>query len=103
MGRTITEVRGSRDVRGAQIEIAFDVSFDATYVANGESFTPRQAGGLRNIIDVQSPGPLTTGHSIYWDRAGQRLKVLTTSTGAEVTGGTNLSAITGARVVVKGW
>jgi len=102
MGRTITEVRGSRDVHGGQIEIAFDVSFDATYVANGESLTPRQVT-LKNILDVQSPGPLPTGHSIYWDRAGQRLKVLTTSTGAEVAGGTNLSTITGARITVKGW
>ena len=103
MGRTITRVRDGQDTHGAEHKLLLDVSFDATYTANGESFTPRQAGGLRVLTNVIPPGPLTTGHTISWDRAGQRLKVLTTSTGAEVAGGTNLAAITGARIAVTGW
>src|SRR5262245_17263764 len=103
MGRTITRVRDGQDTHGGEHRILLDVSFDATYVANGEAFTPRQAGGLRVLTNVVVPGALPTGQSVYWDRAGQRLKVLTTSTGAEVAGGTNLSAITGLRIAVTGW
>src|SRR5262249_62323362 len=103
MGRTITEVKGSRDVHGGEISVCYDMSFDATYTANGEALTPRQVA-LKNFIDVQTPGTLPTGHTIFWDRPGNRIKVLLTNTTvAEVTGGTNLSTLTNIRLTIKGW
>src|SRR5262245_29988501 len=103
MGRTLTEVRGSRSVHGNEIEVKYDVAFDATYVANGEAFTPRQVG-LKTIVAVDTPGTLPTGHSVYYDRAGNRLKVLLVNTTvAEVAGGTNLAALTGIRLKILGW
>jgi len=102
MGRTLTEVKGSRSVHGNQIEVSYDIAFDATYVANGEPLTPRQVG-LKTILTMDTPGTLPSGHSVYYDRANNRVKVLLVNTTvAEVGGGTNLSTVA-ARLKMTGW
>jgi hypothetical protein len=72
MGLTLTRVKDAESVHGNRRAVAWDVTFDSSYLAGGEPLTARQLG-LRTVLDVTVMPPALGGLSFAYDIANAKL------------------------------
>src|ERR1051325_201033 len=94
MGLTLTRVKDAESVHGNRRAVAWDVTFDSSYLAGGEPLTARQLG-LRTVLDVTVMPPALGGLSFAYDIANANLMakrqsgppLITEATGTFTAGG----------------
>lgn len=92
---------------GAKAAVIADVAFDSSYVTGGEEITAASLG-LVGLDHVNIANPCTSGYLLGFVPnagvgAGGKIKACVVSTGAEVAAATDLSALTGIRIMAIGY
>jgi hypothetical protein len=83
---------------GNKLACSMDVAFDDSYPTGGEDFDPVKVPGIRPVFISISP---RSGYVFEYDETNK--KILAYSTAAtEVGNGTDLSTLTGVKVLVIG-
>ena len=105
MAATVSEVSLPQVWGGVQVRI-YEVAFDSSYPTGGESLTPAMFG--LNTIDFLLAEP-AGGYTFEYDHANSKLiarvgdnDAVADGPGVQVANATNLSTVTGVRVLVLG-
>lgn len=86
----------SEDVWGARRVGLYRITFDSSYVTNGEPWDPRASGFDKPVASVQPSvryASASKDWNVQYDHVNAKLVAIVTSTGAEVANATDLSTL----------